>query len=423
MDVRRRCGPIGRFRVLGMTCHATFDPEGVRHVLVDAARLYTKRARGFEKLRLFLGNGLLTSEGEFWLRQRRIAQPAFHRDRVRGFAATMVRAAEDLCARWDVAAERGEVLDLSEEMMRVTLRIAGETLFSVDPTGRATVIARALDYVNEDTSRRINALFDVPLAVPTPRNRRFLEAKRELDAVVEAIIAGRRADAARGARHDDLLAMFMEVRDEETGERMTDAQLRDEVMTMLLAGHETTANALTWALYLLAQHPAVARQLEGELAAVLGDGAPTADLVPRLEMTRRVLDEAMRLYPPAWIVGRSPSEDDALLGCFIPAGSLVFVSPYVMHRNPELWENPEAFDPDRFRPENVERRPRYAYFPFGAGPRLCIGQPFALFEGTLLLAMLARRYRLAVLPGHRVELEPLITLRPKGGIPVTLQRA
>jgi cytochrome P450 len=361
-----------------------------------------------------LGNGLLTSEGDFWRRQRRIAQPAFHKERIAAFGDVMVRAAEDTARAWTAVAKSGGTLDVAAEMMRLTLRIAGETLLSSDVTGHAAVVGDAVSLLLREANRRILQPIEVPLRVPTPNNRRVLRVLSELDAIVFRMIEDRRR--MTGGRPSDLLTMLMEARDEETGEGMTDKQLRDEVLTIFLAGHETTANALSWTFYLLSLHPEVARRTSAELADVLGGRAPQVADLGRLVYTTAVLKEAMRLFPPAWIVGRRAVEDDTIDGYDIPRDSIVFVSPWLTHRHPAFWQNPEGFDPERFLPERAATIHRYAYFPFGAGPRLCIGQGFAMIEAVLLLATLAQRIRLDLVPGHRVVPHPSITLRPRYGI-------
>ena len=412
-------GDVVRFELPMMTAHLLSHPDHVQRVLIDDVRTFTKKTRGYENLRLFLGNGLVTSEGEFWRRQRRIAQPAFHKKRIAGFADLMVRATDDLSREWESHAASGKAIDVAAEMSRLTLRIAGETLLSTDPSDRAAVIASSLIDVQHEANRRMGSLWSPPLHWPTPRNKRYLAAATELDRVVLEILAERR----RGARKDDLLQMFLEAKDEETGARMDDKQLRDEVMTMFLAGHETTSNALAWTFYLLSRFPSVARALHHEARTVLGDRGATADDLPRLDLARRVLQEAMRLYPPVWIMGRTPSEDVEVDGYPIARGSLVFLSQWVTHRHPRWWSDPEGFDPDRWLPERSAHHHRHQYFPFAAGPRMCIGSGFAMMEGQLVLATIARRWRIDLVPGHRVEPEPLITLRPKHGVRATVHRA
>lgn len=412
-------GDVVRFHFLGMQATLLAHPDAVEQVLQKNHRIYTKQTRGYGRLREFLGNGLVTSEGDFWLKQRRIAQPAFHRRRIDGFAGVMVQAAEELVGRLARAADGGSAVDVAHEMMEITLRIAGETLLSTDPSDRAQAVGKALDVVLHEANLRINAPMVVPESVPTPRNRRYRAAAKALDDIVLGIIEQRR----RGERRDDLLQMLLEAEDEETGERMDDRQLRDEVMTMFLAGHETTANMLTWTLYLLSLAPEHARRVREEAIAVLGDRPATAADCKALQYTKQVLQESMRLRPPVWVVGRSPSEDDFVDGYRIPAHSLVFLSQWVTHRHPGFWDDPEGFDPERFAPDRVKRMHRAQYFPFAAGPRMCIGAGFAMMEGQLLLATLLRRLRFDLAPGHPVEMEPLITLRPKHGMKMTVHHA
>ena len=405
-------GDVVRFRFGPMIGHLVSSPAGVNHVLAESNRNYGKQTRGFKNLRYVLGNGLLTSEGELWKRQRRIAQPAFHRQRIAGFADSMVRAADAAAA--SLASRSGTVVDMHHEMMRLTLRIVGETLLAYDPSDAADEVGAALHYLLSIANLRSSRVLDVPRAIPTPQNRKFRRALATLDRVVLRMIAERRKHPGdRG----DLLSMLMESRDAETGEEMDDRQLRDETMTIFLAGHETTANALTFTWLLLSRYPAAFRELRAELAQVLGGRHPTVDDLPRLTLTRRVLQEAMRLYPPAWIIGRSVNGPDEIEGFSIPPRSILFVSPYVVHRHPRLWEDPEGFDPQRFEKEPA----RGAYFPFGGGPRMCIGNNFATMEAELVLATLARRVRPELVPGHPVVLEPSITLRPKYGMRMTIR--
>jgi cytochrome P450 len=412
MSSFRDYGEVVRFRFGPMVAHLVSSPEGIHHVLAENNRNYGKQTRGYRNLRYILGNGLLTSEGETWKRQRRIAQPAFHRQRVAGFAAAMVRAAEHATA--GLESRRGSEVDLHHEMMRLTLRIVGQTLLGYDPTDAADEVGSALTFLLTLANQRSGRILDLPPLLPTRENLRFRRERKTLDAVVLRMIAERRKN--RGDR-GDLLSMLMESRDAETGESMDDRQLRDETMTIFLAGHETTANALTFAWLLLSRHPACFRDLRAELAEVLRGRSPTADDLARLTLTRRILQEAMRLYPPAWIIARSATGPDEIGGYEIPAPSIVFVSPYVVHRHPALWSDPEAFDPQRFAREP----PRGAYLPFGAGPRMCIGNGFASMEAELVLATMAQRVRFELVPGSEVELDPSITLRPRHGVRMTVR--
>ncbi len=411
-------GDVARFRFGTVVGHLLSHPDQVKHVLVDHHERYNKQTRGFEKLRLVMGNGLVTSEGSFWLRQRRIAQPAFHKKRLEQFATVMVRAAEELAVEWERAAERDLEIDIATDMMQLTLRIVAETLLgkglSIDPN----VVDGALSHLVDDANQRIASLFDMPLNVPTPRNLAFRRSVDTLDRIVYDVIEARR----REGPSDDLVSMLLEAVDEETGERMTDAQLRDEVMTFFLAGHETTAVALSWTFYLLGRSPEHTRTLHDELDEILDGRAPTFADTSKLVFTSMTINEAMRLYPPAWIISRCAEQDDVIDGYFIPKGTFVFVSPWVTHRHPHLWEMPDAYDPRRFAPAREESRPRFAFFPFGGGPRLCIGRGFALAEAQLVLATLAQRFRIELLAPRDVAPDPLITLRPKPGVRAKVRR-
>lgn len=391
-------------------------PDHVQHVLQERHAHYTK---GFQyaRLRPLLGDGLLTSEGEFWKRQRRLAQPAFHKQRIQGFLGAFVDHTQAMLSRW-AARTAGAPLDLHAEMNALTLQIAGATLFSADLTGAASDVGRALTTAIRITNARTNALWPVPVGVPTPQNVRYRRAIRELDRVVGGIIEARRTTAER---HDDLLAMLMEAEDADTRERMSDRQLRDEVMTMILAGHETTANALSWAFWLLSTHPEWERRLHAETTAALAGRAPALTDLPKLGLATRVVEEAMRLYPPAWIFSRKAMAEDEIGGYRIPAGSTVSICTYALHRHPKFWPNPEGFDPDRFLPAAVAARPRWAYVPFAGGPRQCIGNSFALLEAQVAVAMIVQRFRVELVPGQVIAPEPTVTLRPRHGVRVTLR--
>jgi cytochrome P450 len=415
LGAAREFGGVVRLPIAMQLAHLVTDPAGVKRVLQDNADNYGRETRSIAVLRATLGEGLLTTAGEGWRRKRRLAQPAFHKQRLAGFAATMAEAAAACVERWRPLAERGTAFDVAPEMARLTLHILGLCIFERDLTGEADSIAQAVVAALHHTVDNLGALFPLPESVPTPANRRFKAALRELDRVVLGLIDERRRS---GQDRGDLLSMLLAARDEETGEGLSDRQLRDELMTLLLAGHETTAMSLSWTLYLLSLHPAVRRAVEEEARAVLGQRRPGAEDLPRLRVTRMVLEESMRLYPPAWLITRSVTADDEIGGYRIPAGTGVLLSPYVTHRDPALWDNPEGFDPERFAPERAEdaARPRYAYFPFGGGPHLCIGAGFAMMEAAIILATIARSLRLDLVPGRPVEVQPLVTLRPKAGI-------
>ena len=379
------------------------------------ARNYRK-SLNYEPLKLVVGEGLLTSEGQYWRRQRRLVQPAFHRRKLETLASIIVEEAQAVSARWAARARRGEAVNVADEMTGLTLRAVSRAMLGSEVDREARKISEAQAFLNRYVDARMGGFFHLPPGIPSRRNLRFKRALADLNGVVYDIIDGRlRGDDAG----NDLLGMLLEARDEQTGEAMTREQVRDEVATILLAGHETTANALSWAWYLLAQHPLAEKQLHQELDSVLGGRTPTLMALEDLPYTRAVFEEALRLYPPAWAISRRPVEDDVVGGYRIPADSTVLVSPYVTHRNPRLWDNPETFEPARFRSGGTIDRPAYAYFPFGSGPRKCVGNGFATMEGRLVLATLARQYRLRLDQGRPVELEPLVTLRPKHGIYAT----
>jgi cytochrome P450 len=414
----REYGDIARFRFLNNEGYLLNNPEYIRHVLVENNRNYNKQSFDYQILKPIVGNGLLTSDGDFWLRQRRLIQPSFHKQRIRNFGSIMVESTLEMLERWDRRDQKE--LDISFEMMRLTLTIVGRALFSKDIGQEADVVGEAFSYANEYITNRTRTPLPLPLSWPTPSNRRFQKAKRDLDAVVLEMITERRSTKNQAEQPADLLDMLLRARDEHSGEGMTDSQLQDEVMTLMLAGHETTANALTWTWYLLSQNPSAEARLHAELDEVLAGRPPSVDDISSLPYTSMVVQESMRLYPPAWIIGRNVVSDDVIGGYRIPAGSTVEMSPYLMHRHPSFWKDPERFDPERFTPEASEKRPAFAYFPFGGGPRLCIGRDFAMLEARLILAAVASKYKLTLSPGHPVELDPEITLRPKFGMKMKL---
>lgn len=392
-------------------------PDLAKHILQDNHLNYRKASWLYGRLEPLLGKGLLTSEGELWKRQRRLAQPAFHRARLAGFAERMARHTDAMLGRWAKLAP-GSTIDIHQEMMKLTFAVVGDTLFSVNLLEEAEATGRALTEALEIIDHRMQRAFALPVRFPTPENLRLRRAVKLLSDMVDDIIRGRRRS---GEQRDDLLGRFMLSRDEETGEGMSDQQLKDEVMTMVLAGHETTANALTWSWVLLSGHPAEERRLHEEVASVLGGRVPEASDLSRLPYTQQTVDEALRLYPPVWMFAREALGPDELGGYPIPAGTPILLSPYTLQRDARFWDNPEGFDPSRFAPEAQKGRPRFAYLPFAGGPRQCIGNTFALQEMQIVLAMVTQRYRLDLVSGQRVEPEPQITLRPKQGVHMTLR--
>ena len=417
-DGFREHGDIVRFRFAGTRALLLAHPDHIRRVLHDNHRNYDKQNVDYAMLSRLLGNGLLTSDGALWRRQRRLIAPMFHRQRVAGFCNLMVDSTLEMLERWEALAQSSEPFDVATEMTRLTLAIVGRVLFSADVSEDAETIGAALTEVNRQLGE-FN-LLDVFWMIPTPRKWRFRNAVRALDRVVDKIIDQRRHTTHRD---QDLLSMLLDVVDEETSQAMTPRQVRDEVLTLLLAGHETTANALVWTWYLLSQNPKAATKLHRELLGVLGERAPGALDLPRLPYTRMVVEESMRLYPPAWAISRNAIGEDEIGGYRVARKTNMIISSFITHRHPAFWEDPERFDPERFSPERSEGRPNFAYLPFGGGPRICIGNSFAMAETQLILATVAQRYRLRLVPGHPVELYPLITLRPRYGMRMTLHPA
>ena len=403
-------GPLTHLPLPTLEGYVLGHPSLVQHVLVTNVKNYVKQTRGYDMLRLVLGNGLVTSDGAFWKRQRRIAQPAFHRERLAGFGEVMTRAASEMVATWEL----GKSFDFAAEMMRCTLRIVGETLLSADVTKRADHVGAALTVVLEHLIHRTLHPLSPPEWLPTPTNLRFKRSLEELDLVVLKLIAERRKG---GGAKNDLLAMLMESTDPETGEGMTDEQLRDEVMTIFLAGHETTANNLAWTMMLLGRAPEVERKMAAEAQGVLGAALPAMADVHRLPYATNVIKESLRLYPPVWSLGRKVVEDDVVEGYLLPKDALVFISPWAIHRLPEFWSNPLAFDPDRWLTEDP-RRAHGSYLPFSMGQRKCIGDTFATVEAQLILTTVMQQVHLGLVPGQTFEPEPVITLRPRGGVHV-----
>ncbi len=411
----REHGDIVRFRMGPRRLTLLNHPDYVKEVLVTQARHFLK-GEALQRGKRLLGEGLLTSEGEFHLRQRRLAQPAFHHSRIACYAEVMAQYAERLAGRW----QDGARVDVSREMMHLTLAIVARTLFGAGVEDEADDIGRAMTDVLEIFSFLMLPFSQLVENLPLPPVRRFNRAKARLDTTIFRLIDQRRAD---GRDHGDLLSMLLLAQDTEgDGGQMTTQQVRDEAITLFIAGHETTANALTWTWYLLSQNPAAEARLHTELDSSLCSKLPAASDLPRLPYTEMVFTESMRLYPPAWAIGRRALRDVEVGGYVIPRGTVAIVSPWVMHRDARFFPEPEKFLPERWTPEARAARPRFSYFPFGAGPRQCIGEPFAWMEGVLLLATLARRWRLRLAPGHSAEIHPLITLRPKNGMPMILER-
>jgi cytochrome P450 len=387
-------------------------PDHIQYIFQDNFRNYRRQDFLRKKFQMVVGNGLVTSEGDSWVRQRKLAQTAFQRERLNALAPAMTDTTDEALARWRELAQRNEPIDIQSEMMHLILGILTRTLFGADMSGDAAAVEHSVATQAKYLNDRLNSPFDIPERTPIPSQRRFLEARETLNRVVDSVIAERRRT---GEDAGDLLSILLEARDEETGEPISDEQARDEIKTLLIAGHETTATTLGWTFYLLSKHPEVAEKVRAELAEVLGDRPPTAEDVPNLKYTTMVLYESLRLYPPLWIVSRMPVEDDEVGGYPIKAGASIIICSYVTHRHPEFWDNPEGFEPERHTPEQMKERHRYSYIPFGGGPRGCIGFPFAIMEMPLVLARVMQQFRLNVVPGFEVEPESAISLRQKRG--------
>jgi cytochrome P450 len=393
-------------------------PDDVQHVLQENNRNYKKGAH-YEVLKPMFGNGLMLSEGDFWLRQRRLIQPAFLRKRLSGFATTMTDITEQMLERWDRVTERGGSFDVSRELVSLTLSIVCTTMFGTDISKEATGIGEAHAYCLAHAEQKVVSLLAVPDRIPSPGNLKYRRSVELLHSVIDRFIKERRAS---GEDRGDLLSTLAFLRYEGTNELMDHAQLKDEIITIFLNGHETVSGALGWAFYLLSKNPLAAQKLHAEVDRVLGGRTPTVDDIPKLKYTTMVIEESMRLYPPAWMLERDTLEPDELGGYHIPANSTIFLCQWMTHRHEDFWENPEGFEPERFSRENSAARHRFAYFPFGGGPRLCVGVNFAMMEMALVLAMVAQRFQLDLVPGYPVGYEPVITLRPKQGIPMTPRR-
>ena len=407
----RDYGDVSQLKLFDFRTLFINHPDDIEDMLVNKARKFEKGRVLKANMRLF-GEGLLTSEGDFWLRQRRLVQPAFHRGRVAAYGTTMVEYAERAMRGW----KHGEVRDIHEEMMEITLQIVGKTLFNAELTRDAKEVGETMEVLLKLAADFGKSIL-IPLWVPTPRNLRARMGIRRIERIIYRIISQKRAEARDTG---DLLSMLLAVQDED-GSRMTDKQLRDETITLFLAGHETTANALSWTIWLLAQNPAAEKKFFDELAGVLNGRPPNVEDIPKLTYTANVLTESMRLYPPAWGMARLVKEEVEVAGYKLGPGDGVACAQWVVHRDARWFEEPEKFLPERWEGDLVKRLPRFAYFPFGGGPRQCIGNSFALMEATLILATIARKFRFKLVEGHAVKPLASITLRPQHGIRAALE--
>lgn len=393
------------------------SPDYVKHILQENNRNY-KKSVGYKWLKLLLGEGLVTSEGDFWRKQRRLMQPAFHRDRLAGFASIITSECQRIIDEWKERPDKSTI-NLSHDMMEMTLRIICKCMFSTDVDDAIDVVNREFNYANERLIARVLSPVEMPLWVPTPGNIHEKRAYAAIKGVVAQVIVKRRKS---NQHYDDLMAMLMEARDEDTGETMDDEQIKDEVVTIFLAGHETTAVALTWLFHCLDENREVEKKLLAEACSVLNGRTPVVEDLRNLEYARMVIEETMRLYPPVWSVGRYAIEDDVVDGWLIPAGTNVLMPNISIHHNPRYWPEPMKFIPERFSRENSKDRHRFVYFPFGGGPRLCIGNNFALMEMQLAVPMLVQQFGLHKPAGFKFKRAPLITMRPEPEMKMVLNR-
>ena len=411
----REYGDIVRARFLWVHAYFLYNPADIETLLTTNAKSFRKaaslRSPFFARL---VGNGLVTSEGDFWRRQRRLAQPAFHRQRINSYGEVMVNYASRAINKWRAE----ETIDISREMTRLTLEIVVKTLFNADVSREADHVGAMLTEVANPFASQATLKWILDNRLPTPGHRRYFKAVAEIDRIVFRIISERRESKSD---EGDLLSMLLQAQDED-GSQMTDAQLRDEVMTLFLAGHETTALALSWSWYLLANNPEVEKKFHDELVRVLKGRTPTVEDMRKLTYTEMIAKETMRLYPPAYAVGREALEETELGGFRVPKGSQLFAFQWVTQRDKRYFENPEVFEPERWVPERAEQLPKYAYFPFGGGPRQCIGNYFAMMEIVLLLATIGQRFKFSLAPGQKVEILPVLSLRPKSGIKLIVHK-
>jgi cytochrome P450 len=416
MSAARRYGDAVRLRMGPKTLYLFNHPEHAKHVLSENHANYRK-GLGLVHARRALGDGLLTSEGELWRSQRRAVQPAFQRERVIQAAGVIADETDRMLARW--RSNPGATVDLVAEMTQLTLGVLGRFLLRAE-LGSSEHIGHAFAAVQDQAMFEMVTLNVVPPWLPLPRQLRFRRARRELDELVQGLVSARVGGPSQG---DDLLSRLLVVIGREADPRVRRRRLRDELVTLLLAGHETTASTLGWTWYLVDRHPDVYERLHAEASDVLGDRSPDHQDLARLTYTTRVVEEAIRLYPPVWMLTRQAVEDDDVNGYHVPSGADVLVCPYVLHRHPGFWEDPESFDPERFRPALTASRPRYAYIPFGAGPRFCVGSNLGMMEAALVIAMIAREFRPRRVAGHPVVPEPMLSLRLRGGLPMTMDLA
>lgn len=410
-DLAANYDGLATLKVGGETVFVLNSPEAFEHLFVTNWRNYRKSSF-YDKLRPTFGNGIVVSEGDYWRKQRQLMNPAFHKDSLARIGETMRRKSCEHVEKLRTLAP-GETFDMSAEITDLSIEIVLESLFSSDIAGRTRVIADAVDSMLEIAEKRFWAIPDLHGTPLSPLYWRHKAAREVFDDIVFSIIERRRDE---NVSMPDLLGMLFDARDGETGEGMSDMELRDEVTTLIVTGHESTANATVWTLYALARHPEITERVRAEIMDVCGDAPPSDAQLREQTYLRQVIEEAMRLYPPAWTTSRAAIEDDEILGYHVPAGTNIMVSPHVMHQNPRHWKDPQRFDPDRFAPEMRDRRSKFAYIPFGGGPRSCIGSNFAMMEMQIAITTLLQAFDLEIAQSEPVEREAVISIRPKGGI-------
>ena len=414
-----RYGDVVRLKIGPVVAHLVNHPDHVEHVLLRNARNYDKNTRSVSRLRSTCGASLLTTDGGPWIRQRKLIQPAFQPAMMDRIAPVAIGALSQMLDRWGESARTGEVVDIVSEMMHVTLQIAAQSLFGADIARDADVVERSLAVILQDTWRRLESWVDLSRVSPVFENRSFREALRAIDEIVTRIINSHRQQAGTGA---GLLSVLLAARDAESGGRLSDQELRDAAVTLLLAGHETTANALAWTFYLLSQAEEAQTRLHCELKNVLAGRPPTVSDFERLPYLGQVFAEAIRMYPSIWIMERRLRTDDEIAGYRIPARSTLLISPYVLHRRPDFWQDPERFSPERFSAESSAALPKSAYIPFGVGGHQCVGRQMAIVVAQFVLAMVFQKFRVRLVAGQAVVPEPGITLRHRGRLEMTLHQ-
>lgn len=411
--VARQYGDVAQFSIANLKFYEVVHPDGVQHVMEDNQRNY-ERGKMFDPIRNLIGNGLLLSDGAFWQRQRGLMEPTYHLQNIARFGETITQDAKALAEHWQMYAAQGQAFDALQDLYNLALKTTTRVVLSVETPDDLETVIRSIRLLLENISFHFETPFYPSMNVPTPRNRKLAQALRTFDQILFRSIEARRRKTPTdgGGLGEDLLGMFMAARSTETGQGMTDEELRTEIVTVFATGPEPTAIAVAWAFYFLAKHPDVQEKLATELAQALNGRPPTVADLPGLVYTRMVLQESLRLFPPAWLINRSAIGDDEIGGYAIPAGGVIMMSPYLTHRHTSFWEDPEKFDPERFSAERSAGRSKFAYFPFGVGPHQCIGMDLAMLQAQLTLATLVQRFHLELLPEAKIEVLAGLMLRP-----------